>query len=308
MNLQQLEYIVSLAEHQHFGRAAEACGVTQPTLSAMIQKLEDELGVKIFDRSHQPIAPTEIGYHIIFQAKETIRTADQIKAVIEEAKDSLKGTIKLGILPTIAPYLVPKLLPQIKKYLPDLIVNVSELQTSKCEEMLAEGELDMCILATDPVNGEFSEEILYYEEFVGYVSTNEELFKQETIRSSEVKAESLWLLAEGHCFRDQLVKFCQLRTNSKRKFNYREGSLQGFMKLVESGNGITFLPELCSRELKDERKKLLRPFSIPRPTRVVRLVHHKNYVRLGLLKALATALKKAVPESMLTTHAGQSIV
>lgn len=308
MNLQQLEYIVALAEHQHFGRAAEACGVTQPTLSAMIQKLEDELKVKIFDRSHQPVSTTDIGKHIVHQAKETIRTADQIHSVIDEARNSLKGTLRIGILPTISPYLVPKLIPQLNKFLPNLSIHILDLKTSKCEEMLAEGEIDMCLLATQPSVADFADTILYYEEFVGYVSANEEIFKQETIKSSEIKPDSLWLLSEGHCFRDQLVKFCHMRMGHKRHFNYQEGSLEGFMRLVESGHGVTFIPELCSREIKDERKKLLRPFSIPKPTRAIRLVYHNDFVRLTLLDTLKKAIKEAVPKEMLTSHAGQSIV
>ncbi len=308
MNLQQLEYVIALAEQQHFGRAAEACNVTQPTLSAMIQKLEEELGVKIFDRSRQPISTTEIGLHVISQAKETLRSAEQIKGVIDEARHSLKGCVRMGILPTISPYLVPRILAPLAKMLPELTVNVSDRQTSQCEALLEEGELDVCIMATDLTRDSFAEKILYYEEFIGYVAEKEDLYKQDNIKSSEVKADSLWLLAEGHCFRDQLVKFCHLQSGGRFPLNYREGSLEGFMRLVETGHGVTFLPELCAKTLHGNQLKLLRPFSIPRPTRAIRLVYRKDFVRKGLIEALCEVIRKAVPKEMLTARADQAVV
>lgn len=308
MNLQQLEYIVALERHKHFGKAAESAGVSQPTLSTMVQKLEDELGVKLFDRAHQPILPTEIGQKVLQQAHTILRQTSRLTEIIQNEEDSLSGSISLGVLPTIAPYLLPKLVPILLRELPDLKISFVEKLTSECLADLEAGQLDLAVLASLPRNDHLEATPLFYEEFFGYVSREEALFAHSAIRSAEVDASRLWLLDEGHCFRDQLSRFCQLRRNINPLHQYRRGSLSTFMNMVEGGSGVTFIPELCVRMLGPERSALVRPFTIPRPTRLINLTKRNDFGRHRLYAKLVDCLRMAVPEEMLQLRSGQSVI
>ncbi len=307
MNLHQLEYIIALNEHRHFGRAAEACNIAQPSLSAMIQKLEDELGTKIFDRSKQPIVPTATGLRILEQAVVVLRQAELLKEIVVDEEQSLGGTIRLGILPTIAPYLIPRIIPSLSKLLPNLKVNFIELTTSSCLEALENGELDMALIASNPDRTTLKSSILFYEEFFAYVSRNHKLFEEKYIRSSQVDSEHLWLLDEGHCFRDQLLRFCELKRATPHLYQYERGSLETFMHLVEQGNGLTFIPELSIEMMGEKKKELVRPFAIPRPTRAIHLAVRSDYIRQTLYKELSKLIKSAIPKQMLSLDMEQKL-
>lgn len=308
MNLQQLEYIIALERHRHFGKAAEHAGVSQPTLSTMVQKLEDELGVKLFDRGQQPILPTEIGKKVLAQAHSILRQTAMLSEIIQNEEDSLSGSITLGILPTIAPFLLPKLVPALLSALPDLQITFVERLTSECIAALEGGQMDLAILASTPPNAQLEATPLYYEEFLGYVSRQEPIFYQTTIRSNEVNPERLWLLDEGHCFRDQLSRFCQLRRSLNPLHEYRRGSLATFMNMVEGGSGMTFIPELCAQTLSPDRAELVRPFAIPRPTRLVNLTKREDFSRHHLYERLVACLREVVPAEMHQLRAGQSLI
>ncbi|WP_329905160.1 hydrogen peroxide-inducible genes activator [Porphyromonas pogonae] len=308
MNLQQLEYICAVNELRHFGKAAELCNVTQPTLSTMIQKLEDELGVKIFDRHQQPIKPTAIGEKILKQAALILFQSSQMQEIINYEEHALEGTVTLAVLPTIAPSLVPLILPNLEKHLPNLNVNIKELMTSECLSELKKGEIELAIIASQADTEGLNDRLLFYEEFFGYVSRNEDLFTHEAIRSSEVNGKRLWLLDEGHCFRDQLVKFCHLKDFHNRKMTYHKGSMETFMRLVEKGNGVTFIPELSIEMLSDEQKKLVRPFTIPKPTREIRVALRNDFVKDQLLDKLCEIIRMSIPPHMLKLKTGQMIV
>lgn len=305
MNLQQLEYIIALNKYRHFGRAADHCNVSQPTLSTMIQKLEDELGVKLFDRSQQPIKPTDIGQKILHQASNILRQVAVLDEIIKDEEEGLGGDITLAVLPTIAPYLIPRITPLIDRRLPDLKITFIELLTSECIEHLNNGSVDIAIMATELESDGLLSIPVYYEEFYGYISPNETLSNEKHIRSSEIDASRLWLLDEGHCFRDQLLKFCQLRRNSVSKNKYVRGSLTTFMRMVEQGHGMTFIPELSLESIAPQYQSLIHPFAIPRPTRQVRLSIRKDFARMGLAEALCNLIKAAVPEQMLKLQPGQ---
>ena len=206
MTIQQLEYILAVDQFRHFARAAEYCRVTQPTLSAMIQKLEDELGVKLFDRTVQPVCPTAIGEKIIDQARVILAQTAQVKEIISEEKQSLAGVFHLGVLPTIAPYLLPRFFPQLMEKYPELDIRVTEMKTQNIQQALHAGDIDAAIIASKLEDTFLKEETLFYETFFGYVSCKEPLFKHDVIRTSDITGERLWLLDEGHCFRDQLVR------------------------------------------------------------------------------------------------------
>ena len=199
MTIQQLEYILAVDQFRHFARAAEYCRVTQPTLSAMIQKLEDELGVKLFDRTVQPVCPTTIGQKVIDQARVILAQAAQVKDIISEDKQSLSGVFRLGVLPTIAPYLLPRFFPQLMEKYPELDIRVTEMKTQDIQQALHAGDLDAGIIASKLEDSFLTEETLFYEQFYAYVSRKEPSFKHEVIRTSDITGERLWLLDEGHC-------------------------------------------------------------------------------------------------------------
>lgn len=308
MTIQQLEYILAVDQFRHFAKAAEYCRVTQPTLSAMIQKLEDELGVKLFDRAMQPVCPTRVGEKVLTQARAVLAQASQVKEIISEEKRSLSGTFRLAVLPTIAPYLLPRFFPQLMEKHPELDVRVTEMKTKDIRQALRDGEIDAAILASLLEDATLSEEILFYEQFYGYVSRKESLFKHDVIRTSDITGERLWLLDEGHCFRDQLVRFCQMEAVKLHQMAYHLGSMETFMRMVESGKGITFVPELAVSQLSNEQKELVRPFAIPRPTRPIVLTTNKDFIRDSLLAVLKNEIRAAVPGEMLSLQAVQCLV
>ena len=308
MTLQQLEYILAVNQFRHFAKAAEYCRVTQPTLSAMIQKLEEELDTRIFDRSQQPICPTPVGILIIEQAQKILVQANRIKNIIEEEKHSLTGIFKLGILPTVAPYLLPRFFPQLMKKYPDLDIRVVEMKTNDIKKALQTGEIDAGIVASLAGMEELQQTPLFYEQFFAYVSREDALFNNEVIRTSDLNGEQLWLLDEGHCFRDQLVRFCQMKSARASQLAYHLGSMETFMRMVESGKGVTFIPELAVLQLGDIQKELVRPFAIPCPTRQIVMLTNKNFIRHTLLEALTKEIKSSIPKEMLSLKATQAIV
>ena len=309
MTLQQLEYILAVERYRHFGRAAEACNVTQPTLSAMVGKLEEELNAKLFDRNRQPICPTPVGEQVLRQAKEVLSQADSIKDIVEEEKHSLNGTFRVGILPTIAPYLLPRFFPQLMKKYPTLDIRVREMKTYQIKEALIQGDIDAGILAQIEDLEEYDQTHLFYEKYEGYVSREDALFQKETLRTSDVaSSRDLWLLDEGHCFRDQMVRFCQMKSSQTSQLAYNLGSMETFMRMVESGKGITFIPELAVMQLSNEQKELVRPFAIPVPTRQLILITNRNFIRQTLLDVIVKEIQASVPKEMLKMKAGQSLV
>ena len=308
MNIQQLEYILAVDTYRHFAKAAEHCRVTQPTLSMMIQKLEDELGIKLFDRNLQPVRPTPAGRKVIEQARNVLYQASLIKDIVNEEEQSLKGTFRLAVLPTIAPYLLPRFFQQLSEKHTDLDIRMLEMKTAPTMAALQNGEIDAAIIANQPTEAYLQGDILYYEQFFGYVAHNESIFKKDLIRTADINDERLWLLDEGHCFRDQLMRFCQMEKVKVRQAAYRLGSLETFMRMVESGNGITFIPELATLQLSKEQKELVRPFAIPKPTREIVFVTRKDFIRHTVAGILIESIKKAVPKEMLTLQPGQKVV
>ncbi|EPT34763.1 hydrogen peroxide-inducible genes activator [Phocaeicola abscessus] len=299
MTLQQIEYMLAVYRYKHFAKAAEFCHVTQPTLSAMIQKLEEELGIRIFDRKQQPVGPTPIGKQILAQGREVLLSVRKLKEIVEEAKHSLLGTFRIGILPTIAPYLIPRFFPQLMKKYPDMDVRITEMQTEDIKKALRHGDIDVGILALLDDMDEFDDTHLFYEQFFAYVSREDALYRHQVIRTADLKGEYLWLLDEGHCFSDQLVKFCQLKGASQSKKAYSLGSIETFMRMVESGKGVTFIPELSILQLNENQKEMVRPFAIPIPTRDIVMLTAKDFIRKTLREMLVKEIQKAVPKDML---------
>lgn len=291
MTLQQLEYILALERYGNFAKAAFACDVTQPTLSAMIQKLETELGMKIFDRRRQPVVATRDGRAVIEQAREVLLQTRRIRQIVEEEKGTLAGTFTMGVLPTIAPYLIPQFFPQLMNDHPELDARIVEMKTADIKKALADGDLDAAIVANVEGLDDFVSHHLYSERFLAYVSEQDPLFAKDRIKITDLTDEYLWLLDEGHCFRDQLVKFCNLKSASRSKKAYTLGSIETFMRIVEHGKGITFIPELALTQLNESQLRLVRHFILPEPRRDIIMLTTRDFIRNKLLNNIIERIR-----------------
>lgn len=299
MTLQQLEYVMAVYRLKHFAKAADYCDVTQPTLSSMIQKLEHELGVKIFDRKKQPIQPTKAGIKVIEEAWKVLSRAKKLRQTVEEERQTLTGTFEVGVLPTVAPYLIPRFFPQLMDQHPEMDVRITEMKTEEMTRALKRGDLDAGILANVDGLEEMNCQTLYHEHFLGYVAKRDPLFANQYIRPSDLSGEYLWLLDEGHCFRDQLVKFCHLKSAAQSKRSYNLGSIETFMRIVENGKGVTFIPQLALTQLTEDQKELVRPFAHPIPSREIILMTSPNFIRYTLLDILKDCIIKSLPSDIL---------
>ena len=297
MTLQQLEYVLALEKTRHFVRAAEMCGVTQPTLSAMIQKLEDELDCKIFDRSRQPIEVTEIGNSIIQQAQVIIYQSNQLRESVKTEKDNMTGTLNLAVIPTIAPYLLPQFIAKFKSLYPEIVLKVNEMHTSTIIEKLRVAEIDMAILSTPLDDPKILEVPLYYERFVAYISPSEPIFSRTELSATDMPLDKLWVLEEGHCMRNQVFNFCIEKP--VQNSTYEAGSIGTLVRIVDVNGGYTVIPELHVDLLNDEQKKNLREIVKPEATREISVVIRHDFVREGILNAVAECIKEVIPAHML---------
>lgn len=300
MNLQQLEYIVAVDLHRNFLKASEACFVTQPTLSMMIRKLEEELDVQLFDRDKHPVIPTEAGASLIAQARTILREASRMRELVSELKGELKGELRLGIIPTIAPYLLPLFLDRFLTDFPGVKMKLVELTTEQLIGQLKDNRLDAAIMATPIHQPMLKEQPLFWEEFVVYAAKQEKLMKKKYILPADIDVRRLWLLEEGHCLRMQVINLCELRKQQPEHGNleYEAGSIETLLKMVDAGKGITIIPELAALELTKKRQQRLRQFKSPAPAREVSLVTYRHFVKQKLLEALKNSIMQAVPPSM----------
>lgn len=300
MTITQLEYIVAVDNHKNFVQAADSCFITQPTLSMQIQKLEDELGVKIFDRSKQPVSTTQIGLEIIQQARTTLSEFGKIREVISCGKNDVSGEVRLGVIPTIAPYLLPLFLTEFLNKFPNIQLKIKELTTENIIKKLKDDQLDIGLLATPLHASHLNEYPVFYEELVLYVSEENALFQKKYALSEDIDPSKLWLLEEGHCLRSQIENLCELKRKvvNSNHFEYQAGSLETLKRMVERNQGITILPEMATIDFEERQTNLIRQFASPAPVREVSLVTHKNYSKMGVIKALKEAIEAAVPENM----------
>ena len=220
----------------------------------------------------------------------------------------MTGTFRLGILPTIAPYLLPRFFPHLMKKYPQLDIRVVEMKTNDIKKALHTGEIDAGIVASLDGMEDFRQTTLFYEQFYAYVSREDALFANEVIRTSDLTGEQLWLLDEGHCFRDQLVRFCQLKAARASQLAYHLGSMETFMRMVESGKGVTFIPELAVLQLNEIQKELVRPFAIPCPTRQIIMLTNQNFIRTTLLETITHEILADIPKEMLSLKATQVLI
>lgn len=300
MTLVQLEYIIALDTFRHFATAAEYCHVTQPTLSMQINKLEQDLGVKIFDRSKQPVLPTEAGIEIIEKARRIISQRDELIESIESKKGILNGELRIGIIPTLAPYLLPLFVnPFIKKF-PKVRLTVEEMTTRTLISSLREGKVDVGILVTPLQEPGIKEDVLFYEELVAYVSRNNNVYQKNYVLAKDIDPNKLWLLEEGHCFRSQIINLCELRRNTRggNHFEYEAGSIETLRRMVDISDGITIIPELATLDMTVKQQSHLRHFKHPAPVREVSMAVHRDFVKKKLIEVLKQEILNAVPEKI----------
>ena len=302
MTLIQLEYIVALDTHRHFVLASEKCFVTQPTLSMQIQKLEDELGVKIFDRTKQPVIPTEIGKSIIAQARIILREANVVKDLIDDQKDSMTGELRIGVIPTLAPYLLPPLFQRIREKYPQLDLVIKETITEEVIHELKNNRLDCGIVVTPLKDASIKEDVLFYEELFIYVSRRNALYDKKYVLANEIDPNQLWLLEEGHCFRSQVLNLCELRKYSDQHFKYETGNIETLKRMVEKSDGITILPELAVMEFGKSQMKFVKKLKEPSPAREVSIVTHRDHIKTKLIKTLKEEILGIVPKQMQKLH------
>lgn len=298
MTLTQLEYIVAVDTHRHFAQAAEACFVTQPTLSMQIQKLEEELDVKIFDRTKQPVIPTETGALIIAQARVALRESNRIMELVEHQRGTMTGELRIGIIPTLAPYLLPQLFREMRARYPQLNLIIRETITEEIINELKHNRLD-CGLVVTPLNDTaISEDVLFYEELFVYVSRKNALYNKRYVLAADINPNELWLLEEGHCFRSQVLNLCELQRSNDIQFRYETGNIETLKRMVENTEGITILPELAIKEFSKSQLKLVKRLQAPSPAREVSLVTHRDHIKMKHLAVLKDQILNMVPKAM----------
>lgn len=297
MTLQQFEYIVAVDEHRHFVRAAESCGVTQSTLSSLIQKLESELDVVIFDRSCHPIEPTALGREIIAQARVVLYNASQMEELVSAHKELGVGNISLGVASTIAPFILPQLFRYMKQHHPDVVLHVEEARVETLKAKLQRAELDVAILAMPVAEDNLLEIPIFRERYVAYVSPDSDLYAHDVLDTQLLRADDIWVLGESYCPNIEQFPFC-VRDISSVSI-YAAGSIETLMRIVDENGGYTIVPELQLSLMDDAERRNIRELHNPVPGREVAFVVRRDFVRQRMLNILADALKTIIPEEMI---------
>ena len=287
MTITQLKYTLAVAEYKNFTVAAEHCFVTQPTLSMQIQKLEEELDAKIFNRSKKPIELTPVGSKIVEQAKVIVDESNRIVDIVHQQKGFVGGEFKVGIIPTIMPTLLPMFLKNFTRSYPKVQLIIEELTTEEIVRKLMDGHIDAAIAATPLENEAIKERVLYYEPFVGLIPEEHRLFKNSKLSVEELEMEDILLLEDGHCFKDSVLNLCRAsKRKTTRHFQLESGSFDTLIKLSKDGLGMTLLPYLNTLDLSETDKTHLREFVSPPPAREVSLIYHKSQLKMQLIEAL----------------------
>ncbi|MEE4255471.1 MAG: LysR substrate-binding domain-containing protein [Bacteroidales bacterium] len=304
ITLIQLEYITALDTYRHFATAAEKCFVTQPTLSMQVRKLEDDLGFIVFDRSRQPVIPTEQGRYIIEQARIVLQEASRIETIASEIKQQVSGELRIGLIPTISPFLLPLFAGRFKRAHPSIDLKVEEAVTETIERMLEKDMLDIGIVVTPLHNPGIIEQILYYEEMMIYHHPGHPFSEKSIINADKIDHGDMWLLGDGHCFRNQVVNFCEIQKleHTKLPYKFEGGSINTLMKIIDREGGYTLIPELAVLESKSNEQ--VKRFARIKPLREVSLIYTRKYVKTRMIELLAECIKTSIPEHMLKRERG----
>jgi len=300
MTIVQLEYVVAVDTYRSFNAAAEKCFVTQPTLSMQVQKLEDSIGVKLFDRTKQPVVPTELGKEVIAQARVLLAEYQKINELITDRNKELTGELKIGIITTVAPYIIPKLITQFMHKYPGVKLQIWEQTTDQIVQQLKQGTIDCGIMSTPLHEPQLIETPLFYEHFVAYVANCSKLADKKQVSAEDINVDELWILNEGHCMRDQVLNICQRRKTTKgfQHYEYNTGSIETLKRMVDENNGVTILPELALNDLSNAQQEKVRFFKSPAPAREISLVTQKNFVKRRMIEAVKQEIIAFVPDPL----------
>lgn len=302
MNIQQLEYLLAVDTYKHFGKAAQACSITQPTLSVMVHKIEDELETRIFDRTTHPIRTTDAGKEIIAEVRKVLDAVHALKNKALELNGTVAGTLRLGIIPTVASYLVPEEIYTFVKVNEKIKIIAAEMTTENIIRSLQQGSLDAGIIAMPHSQAEhFFEEILFREELLLYASDTELLQEEKSyIAPDALSKDNLWLLEEGNCLKDQAEKICQVKHNDKipQNLEYHAGNIHALIEMVDRLGGLTILPETAVTQLSDSQKKKLRHFRSPAPCRKISLIYYKPTYKQKIIDTLATYIQSSLESKL----------
>lgn len=301
MTITQLEYVIAVDTYKNFAEAAKNCYVTQPTLSMQIKKLEEEMDILIFDRSKKPVLTTDIGQKLIDQAKLGLRELKKIPELVEEEEESIKGELRVGIIPTLSPYLVPRFITQFVNKYPDIHIVFEELLSDQITHKLSHDLIDVGILVSPLEDKNLVETPLFYESFVLYISTTHPLTNSGAVNFEDLNIDDMWLLKEGHCFRSQTINICTEKVLKKQHdspLRFESGSLETLKKIVEQDFGYTLLPELAVDGLNEEQMRYVKYFRDPEPVREVSIVTHRSYLKKKLILLLKEEILNCVPEKL----------
>lgn len=291
MTITQLKYVLAVAEHKNFTKAADKTFVTQPTLSMQIQKLEEELDVLIFDRSKKPIDLTEIGQKIVSQAKNIINETNRISDIVDQQKGYIGGEFRLGIIPTVMPTLLPMFLKSFINKYPKVMLKIEELNTDTIIERLNDGHLDAAIAATPLLNESIKERPLYYEPFMAYIPKNHRLYDKKTLSTGDLDLSDMLLLEDGHCFKDGVINLCKASKDlDGESFSLESGSFETLVKLANEGLGMTLLPYLHTIEIPEKEKAFYKSFQDPTPAREVSIIYPKSELKIQIIEALRSTI------------------
>jgi LysR family transcriptional regulator, hydrogen peroxide-inducible genes activator len=306
ITLTQLEYIVAVDTYRHFGRAAEHCFITQPTLSMQIKKLEEDLEIIIFDRSKQPLIPTDVGKRIIEQSRIILKETEKVNDIVKDHKNLISGELKIGIIPTLAPYLLPLFIGNYKRKYPNILITVQELTTENIVDHLKRDLLDVGVLVTPLKEDRINERPIFYEEMMLYSHEKHPLHNKEKIKVKDIATPEIWLLSDGHCFRHQVVNLCSFKgaSNEELPFHFEAGSLETLMNIIDKEGGITLIPELASVDMAESRRKHVRSFSDVTPLREVSLVYSRHFAKNKLVDLLWKEMSASMPKELLNKDRG----
>jgi LysR family hydrogen peroxide-inducible transcriptional activator len=306
----QLEYMLALEEYGHFGKAAEACYVSQPTLSMQIQKAELELGVQVFDRSTNPITLTEKGKSLLEQARLVVGSHEKLIRIAMSQKDEIAGDFSLGVIPTLAPYMLSWFLSPFSKRYPQVKLSIKEKTTERVIEELERGTLDAALVALPLNHMKISEQPLFNDPFFVYASPGDPLLKKKIIPRNLLNNERVWLLSDGHCFRSQMLEVCSLEKseNALSNVSFEGGSFETLTRLIQESEGYTLVPLTFARQLHQDEKKWIRPISKPTPTREIGLAYPNSSWKMDIIEAFSKVLQANIPEEFPLKKRGHATI
>jgi len=287
MTIIQLEYLLAVANYGSFSLAAEKCFVTQPSLSMQVKNLEEELGVIVLDRSKKPVLPTDAGLAVIRQAKEAVQAFAMVQEVVSDLQNEISGTLRLGVIPTIAPYLLHRFIPDFVRKCPKVELQIREMMTGDIIRALDRDMLDAAIMAGGTSPEGIREEELFNDRFFAYVSTDHPLCQRSNIRIEDIDVRHLLLLSEGNCLRDQVIELCQAQKNIARQYSFESGSLETLMRIVDNTpNLITIIPEMVADYIDEKHRPQVKTLAKGAASRKITIAVRRTYVKRSLIDAL----------------------